>query len=237
VQGNRDNLCLSMRADSAVPIVAAPLEAAWESIRAGFAATLGARTFDGWLKPAELGAFDADIGRARHRHAEPVHGRLGALAFRRAADAGVEDGLPIVRDVRDRCRRRCSAPTPLLILEEIPAAPQPAAERDPSGAQFRSALPVRDVRRRQGQRSRRDRRQDAGDRRQRRLQPACSSTAAPGAARPICCTPSARPSSPQPRRARRVDVGREVHGRVRPRAEGKRHDRLQAAGCARPTCC
>ena len=37
--------------------VAAPLEAAWDSIRSGLRRDLGARTFDGWLKPAELGAF------------------------------------------------------------------------------------------------------------------------------------------------------------------------------------
>ena len=53
-------------------------------------------------------------------------------------------------------------PAPLLILEEAP----PPAERDPERAQFRSALPVRDLRRRQGQRGRGDRRADAGDRRQ-----------------------------------------------------------------------
>jgi chromosomal replication initiator protein len=42
--------------------VAAPLEAAWESIRSGLRRDLGARTFDGWLKPSELGAFEPDTG-------------------------------------------------------------------------------------------------------------------------------------------------------------------------------
>ena len=42
--------------------IAAPLEAAWESIRNGLRRDLGARTFDGWLKPAGLGAFDPDSG-------------------------------------------------------------------------------------------------------------------------------------------------------------------------------
>jgi len=42
--------------------VAAPLEAAWDSIRIGLRRDLGARTFDGWLKPAELGKFEPDSG-------------------------------------------------------------------------------------------------------------------------------------------------------------------------------
>ena len=39
-----------------------PLAAAWENIRTGLRRDCGARTFDGWLKPAELGAFDPDSG-------------------------------------------------------------------------------------------------------------------------------------------------------------------------------
>ncbi len=48
--------------EPAVAPVAAPLEAAWESIRTGLRRDLGARTFDGWLKPAELGSFEPDGG-------------------------------------------------------------------------------------------------------------------------------------------------------------------------------
>ena len=50
----------SSSAELADAPVAAPLEAAWESIRTGLRRDLGARTFDGWLKPAELGAFEPD---------------------------------------------------------------------------------------------------------------------------------------------------------------------------------
>ena len=57
MQGSRENLCVS---DAAT--VPAPLEAAWETIRTGLRRDCGARTFDGWLKPAELGAFDGDAG-------------------------------------------------------------------------------------------------------------------------------------------------------------------------------
>ena len=42
--------------------VAGPLEAAWATIRANLKRDCGARTFDGWLKPAELGEFDASEG-------------------------------------------------------------------------------------------------------------------------------------------------------------------------------
>jgi chromosomal replication initiator protein len=42
-----------------------PLQAAWESIRAGLRRDCGARTFDGWLRPIALGAFDADHGTVR----------------------------------------------------------------------------------------------------------------------------------------------------------------------------
>ena len=39
-----------------------PLQHAWDSIRAGLRRDCGARTFDGWLRPIALGAFDADTG-------------------------------------------------------------------------------------------------------------------------------------------------------------------------------
>ena len=69
---------------------------------------------------------------ARYCHAEPVHGRLGPLAFRRAARAGVED-RPADRPRRSsHCRRGCAAAAPLLILEEAPTA----SERDPSAPNF-----------------------------------------------------------------------------------------------------
>ena len=55
--------------------------------------------------------------------------------------------LPIVRDVRVIAAADAPRPAPLLILEEAPAP----AERDPERAQFRPALPVRDLHRRQGQ--------------------------------------------------------------------------------------
>ena len=86
----------------------APLEAAWDSIRAGLRRDLGARTFDGWLKPAELGAFDVDSGELdivmpSQFMADWVRSHFGdrlALAWKTV--------LPIVR-VGARRRRRPTA--------------------------------------------------------------------------------------------------------------------------------
>jgi chromosomal replication initiator protein len=41
------------------------LQSAWESIRTGLRRDCGARTFDGWLRPIALGAFDDDSGTLR----------------------------------------------------------------------------------------------------------------------------------------------------------------------------
>ena len=55
--------------------------------------------------------------------------------------------LPIVRDVRIIAAADAPRPAPLLILEE---APPPAGARS-QRAEFRPALSLRDLRRRQGQ--------------------------------------------------------------------------------------
>jgi chromosomal replication initiator protein len=138
VQGNRDNLCQSdgSAPDSAVPTVAAPLEAAWDMIRAGLRRDLGARTFDGWLKPAELGRLDAESGELdlvmpSQFMADWVRSHFGdrlALAWKSV--------LPVVRSVRVVASADGPKPTPLLVLEEIPEAPQPAAVRDPQAPNF-----------------------------------------------------------------------------------------------------
>jgi len=46
-------------------IAADPLISAWEVIRAGLRRDCGARTFDGWLRPIALGAFDPDSATLR----------------------------------------------------------------------------------------------------------------------------------------------------------------------------
>src|SRR3990170_5903082 len=128
VQGGRMDSC---QLDESK--VAAPLEAAWESIRSGLRRDLGARTFDGWLKPAALGGLDPDTGSLdivmpSQFMADWVNSHFGerlTLAWRTT--------LPIVREVRVAAAADAPRPTPLLILEEVPAAP---AERDPSTPNF-----------------------------------------------------------------------------------------------------
>ena len=113
-------------------MVAAPLEAAWETIRAGLRRDLGARTFDGWLKPAELGSFEPDCGgldlvMPSQFMADWVRSHFGerlTLAWKTV--------LPIVRDVRVVAAADAPRPAPLLILDETP----PPSERDPNAPNF-----------------------------------------------------------------------------------------------------
>src|SRR6476619_6705688 len=112
--------------------VAAPLEAAWESIRTGLRRDLGARTFDGWLKPAELGSFEPDGGSLdlvmpSQFMADWVRSHFGerlTLAWKTV--------LPVVRDVRVIAAADAPRPAPLLILEEAPVP----SERDPNAPNF-----------------------------------------------------------------------------------------------------
>jgi chromosomal replication initiator protein len=129
VQGGRTDSC--QLDDSKV---VAPLEAAWDSIRAGLRRDLGARTFDGWLKPASLGALDPDSGTLdivmpSQFMADWVTSHFGerlALAWKTT--------LPIVRDIRVVAAPDAPRPTPLLVLEETPAPGM--VERDPAAPNF-----------------------------------------------------------------------------------------------------
>jgi chromosomal replication initiator protein len=113
-----------------------PLAAAWESIRSGLRRDCGARTFDGWLKPAELGAFEPDSGELQlvmpsQFMADWVRNHFGerlTLAWRSA--------LPIVRAIRVVASADAPKPSPLLILEDIPAAPKDASPRQADAPNF-----------------------------------------------------------------------------------------------------
>ena len=128
--------------------IAAPLEAAWESIRAGLRRDLGARTFDGWLKPAALGAFEPDSGALEILMPSQFMADWVRSHFGERLTLAWKTVLPIVREVRVVAAADAPRPSPLLILEEVPAPP---ARRATLGAQFRSALPLRNLHRRQGQ--------------------------------------------------------------------------------------
>ena len=104
-----------------------PLSAAWAAIRTGLRRDCGARTFDGWLKPAELGAFDPDSGcleliMPSQFMADWVRSHFGErlqLAWRTT--------LPVVREVRVIACEGGPRPAPLLILDPEPLPVESAA--------------------------------------------------------------------------------------------------------------
>ncbi len=124
------------RLDHAREAVAAPLDAAWESIRQGLRRDLGARTFDGWLKPAEVGAFDADSGELSILMPSQFMADWVRSHFGERLNLAWRATLPLVREVRIGAVADAPKPAPLLVLEEIPEAPEPALMRDPNAPHF-----------------------------------------------------------------------------------------------------
>ncbi len=116
--------------------LAAPLDAAWSSIRQGLRRDLGARTFDGWLKPAEIGPFDADSGELSIMMPSKFMADWVRSHFGDRLNLAWRATLPLVREVRIVAAADAPRPAPLLVLEEIPAAPEPALTRDPSAPNF-----------------------------------------------------------------------------------------------------
>ncbi|QIK77667.1 chromosomal replication initiator protein DnaA [Sphingomonas piscis] len=129
MQGGRSDLS----PDGGATTVAAPIDAAWESIRSGLRRDLGARTFDGWLKPAELGAFDPDSGTLEMVMPSQFMADWVRSHFGERLTLAWKTMLPIVRDVRVIAASDAPRPSPLLILEEEPA---PAQRRDPNAPKF-----------------------------------------------------------------------------------------------------
>ncbi|HEX6218017.1 MAG TPA: chromosomal replication initiator protein DnaA [Sphingomicrobium sp.] len=114
--------------------VAAPLEAAWESIRTGLRRDLGARTFDGWLKPAGLGPFDPDSGALEIAMPSQFMADWVRSHFGDRLTLAWKSALPIVREVNVVAASDAPRPSPLLILEE--ESPRATRERDPSAPNF-----------------------------------------------------------------------------------------------------
>jgi chromosomal replication initiator protein len=128
VQGGRTDSC---QLDDTK--VAAPLEAAWESIRTGLRRDLGARTFDGWLKPAALGTLEPDTGTLELVMPSQFMADWVRSHFGERLSLAWKTTLPIVRDVRVVAAADAPKPAPLLILEDIPAR---GVERDPAAPNF-----------------------------------------------------------------------------------------------------
>jgi hypothetical protein len=211
--------------------VAAPLEAAWDSIRTGLRRDLGARTFDGWLKPAAIGTLDPesgslDIVMPSQFMADWVRSHFGerlALAWKVT--------LPIVRDVRIVAAADAPRPAPLLVLEDIPAPG--IVERDPAAPNFDPRYRFESFVVGKANEVAATAARTLATAEQGEFQPLVH----PWRHRPWQDPPASRyrphVRGPFPGQPYRVDVGREVHGRVHPRPEGKRHDRLQGPASRR----
>ncbi|MDP9086069.1 MAG: chromosomal replication initiator protein DnaA [Pseudomonadota bacterium] len=131
-----ESLGCATSAGASTDVVAAPLDAAWESIRAGLRRDLGARTFDGWLKPAEIGSFDADSGELALLMPSQFMADWVRSHFGDRLNLAWRSTLPLVREVRIAAAPDAPKPAPLLVLEEIPEAPDPALIRDPNAPSF-----------------------------------------------------------------------------------------------------
>ncbi|MDP9164067.1 MAG: chromosomal replication initiator protein DnaA [Pseudomonadota bacterium] len=136
MQRGEDSLGLAEGAAADAGTIAAPLEAAWDSIRAGLRRDLGARTFDGWLKPAEIGPFDADSGELAILMPSQFMADWVRSHFGDRLNLAWRSTLPLVREVRIAAAADAPKPAPLLVLEDIPAAPEPALTRDPNAPNF-----------------------------------------------------------------------------------------------------
>ena len=126
----------SVRPSTVTDPITGPLDAAWESIRAGLRRDLGARTYDGWLKPAEIGEFNADSGELAISMPSQFMADWVRSHFGDRLNLAWRATLPLVREVRIVAAADAPKPSPLLILEEIPAAPEPALARDPNAPNF-----------------------------------------------------------------------------------------------------
>jgi chromosomal replication initiator protein len=116
--------------------LASPLVAAWETIRSGLRRDCGARTFDGWLKPAELGSFDPEIGSLELVMPSQFMADWVRSHFGERLQLAWKTTLPVVRDVRVVACDGGPKPAPLLILDDepAPAARVSAAAKHPRPA-------------------------------------------------------------------------------------------------------
>ncbi|WP_407696147.1 chromosomal replication initiator protein DnaA [Sphingomicrobium marinum] len=119
-----------------------PLDAAWDQIRVNLRRDCGARAFDGWLKPAELGSFDADAGELEIAMPSQFMADWVKSHFGDRLQLAWTSMLPIVKSVKIIASAEAPKPSPLLVLEDTPPAAQAAnaasagGKRDPSAPNF-----------------------------------------------------------------------------------------------------
>jgi chromosomal replication initiator protein len=109
-----------------------PVTLAWEHIRNGLRRDCGARTFDGWLRPIRLGAFDAEAGSIRLELPSQFMADWVQTHFADRLSLAWRTILPSVRQVVicSGGDSRAAAPA----IAEIPAAaPEPEKTAQPTG--------------------------------------------------------------------------------------------------------
>ncbi|MFN3944874.1 MAG: chromosomal replication initiator protein DnaA [Allosphingosinicella sp.] len=104
-----------------------PFVAAWESIRAGLRRDCGVRTFDGWLRPIALGAFEAESGTLTLELPSQFMADWVQTHFAERLQLAWRGALPVVRHVAVRVgaaapRTAAAAPIPAAPEEPAPAA-------------------------------------------------------------------------------------------------------------------
>jgi chromosomal replication initiator protein len=65
VMGRVSSGTMSIKGDSGQSSVEQPIELSWQDVRRSLRQGMGARSFDHWLKPVQLSAFDVDSGTVR----------------------------------------------------------------------------------------------------------------------------------------------------------------------------
>jgi chromosomal replication initiator protein len=105
-----------------------PLAAVWESIRIGLRRDCGVRTFDGWLRPIALGAFEPESGTLVLELPSQFMADWVQTHFAERLQLAWRAAVPAVRDVAIRVGAavpRTAAASPI---------PAPAADNDPAAA-------------------------------------------------------------------------------------------------------
>ncbi|WP_263854099.1 chromosomal replication initiator protein DnaA [Sphingomonas parva] len=112
------------------PATADPLQAAWEAIRAGLRRDCGARTFDGWLRPIALGAFDSEHGTLRLELPSQFMADWVQTHFAERLALAWRSAIPAVRHIVVGVGAAAPKTAAVVEIPAPPTAEEPAVEKD-----------------------------------------------------------------------------------------------------------
>ena len=107
-----------------------PLQAAWETIRAGLRRDCGARTFDGWLRPIALGAFDAEHGSLRLELPSQFMADWVQTHFAERLAMAWHATIPSVREIVIGVGAAAPKTAAVVEIPAPPSAEEPVVEKD-----------------------------------------------------------------------------------------------------------